>query len=130
MPSHHPLTILKKQSVDTGILLALLSTLAGLYTDRSLFFIIAAVLLFLLLLYPAIFMLPAVLWFGFARLLSRFMSSVLLTLIFYIMVLPVGLLRKAAGHDRLKLKNFNRTNSSTWENRNHLFKPDDLTRMF
>lgn len=120
----------KKQVVETGILFALLANLAGLYTGRTYYYFIGSGLLFMLLVIPCVFRPLACVWFGFSKLLSWIMSRILLSVIYYLLVMPVGMLRKITGHDRLRIRQFNKMTTSTWEARNHVFQSGDLTHTF
>jgi len=51
---------------------------------------------------------------------------VLLTLLFYLIVTPLGLVRRLAGADPLQLSAWNRNLSSTFRERTHTYIPDDL----
>jgi len=57
-----------------------------------------------------------VLWFRFGLLLHKVVSPIVLGLIFYVAVTPVGLTMRAFGKDPLKLK-FDRTAPSYWIDR-------------
>ena len=49
-------------------------------------------------------------WFKFGLLLARFISPLIMTLVFFLVVTPIGLLMRIFGKDLLNLK-LNRTNS-------------------
>ncbi|MDR1478695.1 MAG: SxtJ family membrane protein, partial [Planctomycetaceae bacterium] len=53
---------------------------------------------------PTAFKPAAVLWFGLAEVLGTVVSRIVLTLVFVLMVIPVGLLRYYAGSDPMRLK--------------------------
>jgi len=52
-------------------------------------------------------------WMKFARFLGRVMTTVILTLTFYLMITPIGLLKRLFAGDALKRK-FDRKASSYW----------------
>ncbi len=67
------------------------------------------------------------LWLNISDLLGKIMSKVILTLVFFIFVWPVSMIRKAMGKDSLKLKEFKKDTSSVFINRNHTYTGTDLT---
>ena len=44
------------------------------------------------------------LWLGFGRLLNRLVSPVILALLFYLVITPIGLVMRLAGHDPLRIR--------------------------
>ncbi len=77
------------------------------------------------LLYPFAFV-----WFGLSKILSVVGPVVLMTIIFFVIVMPVGLCRKLMGTDNLKLKQFKKTTGSVMHVRDHAFTKDDLIHTF
>lgn len=55
------------------------------------------------LLRPGLFRVPNRLWFRFGALLGRFVSPVVMALVYIVAVLPTGLLMRLAGKDPLRL---------------------------
>jgi hypothetical protein len=53
---------------------------------------------------PQLYRPVAVLWLGLSHLLGTVLSKILLTLVFFDVVTPIGLARKLLGFDSLKLK--------------------------
>jgi len=120
----------KKEHVDSGLALLLLTLLIGLWINPhdALLLAIAEVLLILIapiLLYPFTF-----LWLNLSDLLGKGMSKILLTVIFIIVVCPVALIRKALGKDTLLLKNFKSDADSVFTERNHNFTKTDFTASY
>jgi hypothetical protein len=68
----------------------------------------------------------AYLWIGLSRFLGRVSSTVILTLIFFLMVTPVGLFRQRFGYDPLKLCQFKKGTGSCFSKRKHLYSKTDL----
>ncbi|MES9994772.1 SxtJ family membrane protein [Desulfovibrio aminophilus] len=120
----------KGQAVDTGMALVLICLLLGLFRERAGWFWIAAGLLVLNMTIPTIFRPAARVWLGLAHLLGSVMSRVLLTLVFFLVVTPVGLLRQALGKDTLRLREFKKDDTSVFQTRNTTFEPADLERPY
>jgi len=116
----------RKQCLDRGIALVLFLLAAGLYTGHYYFFVIALIIQVLVALWPVMLLPLAFLWFGFSKLMGKVMSAILLGLVFFLVVTPVGLIRSLMGKDRLMLKRFRKDTDSVFTNRPHVYQPDDL----
>tara|TARA_B110000263_G_C14876640_1_gene315455 strand:- start:28 stop:432 length:405 start_codon:yes stop_codon:yes gene_type:complete len=65
---------------------------------------ISALFLLLAFLAPAILILPNKLWFKFGMLLGSIVAPIVMALVYFITVLPIGLIMRLLGKDLLKLK--------------------------
>jgi hypothetical protein len=74
-----------------------------------------------LLVYPFTFI-----WLNVSNLFGKIISKVLLAIIFFLFVLPVGYFRKISGKDNLNLKKFKKSGQSVFINRDHTFTKDDM----
>lgn len=111
---------------DCGIALALLFLATGLYTQEQSFNLIAFVVLLIIAVWPVLLRPLAHVWFGISRIMGEVMSVVLLTLIFFIVLSPVAIVRRMMGKDRLFLKKFKKDRSSVFQERRHIFQSPDL----
>lgn len=125
-----PRSVRRAQAVDTGMALVLACLLLGLFRDRPGWFAAATALLVLNMTAPALFKPAARVWLGLARLLGGVMSRVLLTLVFCLVVTPVGLVRRAMGRDSLRLKEFKKDDSSVFQVRDTTFAAPDVERPY
>ena len=75
---------------------------------------------------PALYRPFAKLWFGLSHWLGTIVSKILLTLLFYGLVLPVGLVRRLMGKDAMQLRRWKQDQASVLHTRDHLFQPEDL----
>ena len=91
---------------------------------------IAAPLLLLDILFPLAFYYPAILWMGLSNMLGWLVSRLLMSVIFMLVVTPVGLVRKIAGKDSLRLKAFRKSKKSVMEKRDKLFAYNDIKNPF
>lgn len=62
-------------------------------------------------------------WFKLGELLGFVVSKVVLTLLFYLLLVPISLLHNLFNKDILALK---RQDKSLWQNRDHEYVPNDL----
>lgn len=65
---------------------------------------IAAVLLAAAFIYPAVLKPLNLIWFKFGMLLHAVVNPIVMAILFYVAVLPTGLLMRAVGKDMLRLK--------------------------
>lgn len=116
--------------METGILLGIVFIGFAWYTENWSYTAIASAVLLISLILPIIFKPLAILWFGLARLLSFISSNILLSIVFFLLVTPVGIFRKLIGKDSLKLKQFKKSSESVMVERDHTFIASDLKNPF
>jgi energy-coupling factor transporter transmembrane protein EcfT len=119
-----------KQLTDAGMALVLILLLLAYFTACLPFFYLAIPALIITMAFPPLLYPFAKAWFAFSSLLGRFVSSFLLTIIFFLLVLPVAVFRRMAGRDRLQLRQYNRSERSAFHRRDHLFTKEDMERPF
>jgi hypothetical protein len=125
-----PATITKRQCIETAIVFALIAILLGIYGKIRYALFIAGALLLLVLLLPSLFRFPAYLWFGLANAAGWIGSRILLTVIFFVFVTPVGIIRRFAGKDSLKIRYFKKGKESAFIERKYKFSAPDLKYPF
>ena len=91
---------------------------------------IAIVALVVDMTFPQFYRPVAVLWLGLSHLLGTVVSKILLTLVFFGVVTPIGLARKLLGIDSLKLKDFKSCENSVMVIRNHIFTGKDIEKPY
>lgn len=120
----------KDQSRDTGMAMVLLLLLIYLYARRSELLVAALAVHVLTMTLPRLFRPLAVVWLGLSHLLGTIMSRILLSVVFYTIVTPIGLLRRIAGKDPLKIREFKTGEGSVMLERNHLFAAADIEKPY
>lgn len=115
-----------KQSRDTGLAMVLICLLVIYFTRNISLIPLAVLLLIVSMTIPKVLWPLARLWFGLSRLLGIVSSTILLSLIFYGIVTPVGIFRRLFGLDSLQLKKWKRENSSVFRIRDHHFQEKDM----
>jgi len=121
-----PGTISKKQASDTGMAAVLILLLIGLFTNNNLYYKIAIPVLVINMIFPMFYYFFAIIWLGFSQLLGTIASKIILTIIYIIMVIPIGLFRRLLGKDSLQLSGFKKSNSSVMQVRDHNFISEDI----
>jgi hypothetical protein len=118
------------QCKDTGMAMVLILLLLMLATKRNYLIFCAMGVLALDMIRPQLFRPAAVVWFGLSHLLGMITSRVVLSIIFFLVVTPVGVVRRLFGADTLKLKSFKRGHESVMEKRGHTFCADDIVKPY
>ena len=79
---------------------------------------------------PQMFRPLAPVWLGAAHVIGAVMSTVLMSVVFALVVTPVGVLRRLMGKDGLRLRAFKANDASVMVPRNHVFEARDLERPY
>lgn len=120
----------REQAKDTGMALVLICLIVFLATRQIRYATIATGLLLLDMIVPALFKPAAKLWFGLSNVLGTVMSKVLLSLIFYLVLTPMGLLRGLCGKDAMRRRQFKKGEASVFRTRDHTFTAADIEQPF
>ncbi len=122
--------ITKDQAKDTGMAMVLISLLLCFFKHDLRFANLAIILLLIDMIYPPLYRPAAKLWLGLSHLLGTVVSKLLLSAIFFILVTPVGLVRKMIGADTLQLKKWKKDKTSVFNIRDHTFQAEDIERPY
>jgi hypothetical protein len=125
-----PKVITTGQAKDTGMAMVLICLLIGLILDKPQFFTIAVPVLLINMIYPDFYRPLAKIWLGLSTILGTIMSKLLLSIMFFIIVTPIGLARKILGADSLYLKLWNKDDSSVFKTRDHTFTADEIEKPY
>ena len=115
---------------DTGMALALLLLIAYLASKRDGDVVAAVLALVISMTVPVVLQPLAVLWFGLSRVLGAVMSRVVMAVVFFVVVTPVGVVRRLLGRDSLRLREFGKGRSSVLTVRNHRVSEADLVNPY
>lgn len=121
-----PINLSENQCSNTGMAMVLILLLIGFFTANILLYELTIPVLLINMIYPKFFYPIGIVWLGLSRLLGTIMSTIILTLTYILLVIPVGMIRKLAGKDDLQLSNFKKSSDSVLVERNHTYTPDDL----
>lgn len=119
-----------KQCNDAGLALVFIALLVALTGRFSWALPLAAGLTLLLMISPRPFALWARAWFGLSHALGTVVSKVLLAVVFYVVVLPIGVLRRMMGKDSMRLGQWKKGDGSVFRERGGKVGPADLEQMF
>ncbi|RJR38390.1 MAG: hypothetical protein C4567_12830 [Deltaproteobacteria bacterium] len=120
----------KDQARDTGMAMVLICLLFAYWGQRPVFVPLAIVLLLLTMAAPQLFRPLAVFWFGLSHVLGNAVSKVVLSVIFFLLVTPIGLLRRWAGKDSMQVRKWKRGRDSVFTAREGVILPEDLNNPY
>jgi hypothetical protein len=122
--------ISKNQARDTGMAIVLLLLLVAVFSLQFIYVKIAIIALIVTMTIPLVYKYIAVIWFGLSHLMGTFVSKILLSLVFFLVLTPVGLIRRLLGYDSLKLKEFKKGTESVMQVRDITFTINDIDKPF
>jgi hypothetical protein len=125
-----PREITLDQARDTGQAMALLCLIILIFFKQASFAGITLIVLLVNMLRPQLYKPLAKWWFALSNLLSRIIPRILLGILFYLMVTPVGLLRRVLGKDPLQLKKWKKGRESVLRERDHTLSAKDIINPF
>jgi hypothetical protein len=104
-----------EQARDTGMAMVLILLLIVYFGNRAQWLPAAIVVLVLCMTWPRIFRPLAGVWFGLSHLLGTVVSKIVLSILFFGLVLPIGLIRRGLGADPLQLKRWKANDGSVFK---------------
>lgn len=122
--------ITKKQCTEFGLLAILVAIFLAIWQKQDHLVMWAFILTIVTLILPIVFYPFAAVWFWISGVLSVIGSRVLLTIVFIIVVTPVGLVRRILNKDNLRKDQFKKGTKSVMNDRNHLYTAEDFTNTF
>lgn len=122
--------ITRQQCIEFGQVAVMAAIVAALYYRNFQLASLALGLILITIIVPKLFYPLAWCWFGLSKVLGEINIRVLLTLVFVLVVLPVGLWRKLRGRDSLQLRRFKKGKESVMVVRDHLYTKEDLQHTF
>lgn len=115
---------------DAGLALLLILLILHYYFAISLLRDVAILSLLVVMVVPNLLKPWAFIWYTLSGALGYVVSNVMLGLIYFLFVFPMGFVRKLLGKDSLQLRSFKKGFESAFVTRNHVFIKDDLEKMF
>lgn len=116
----------REQARDTGMAMALICLLFAYWGHHPRLLPLAIIILLVTMVVPQVFRPLAVLWFGLSHVMGNVVSKVVLSIIFFVVVTPIGLIRRMTGKDSLRLRQWKQDHSSVFVTREGVIRPEDL----
>lgn len=127
---YFPESVEEYQCKDAGMALVLICLLIAFFGEKYIFVPLSIIALILNMVVPTIYRKFARIWFGLSHLLGTVVSKIILTLIFYLLVTPVGVLRRLMGKDALQIKDWKKDTLSAFSVRDHVFDADEIEKPY
>jgi hypothetical protein len=124
------LTATPEQAKDTGMAMVLICLLVGYWGKFPKFLPVSIVLLLITMVWPKAFKPLAGLWFGLSHLLNSVVSRVILSILFFVIVTPIGVIRRWRGADALQLKKWKQGRDSVFVTREGPVQSKDLVQPY
>ena len=125
-----PQSISKKEASDTGMAMTLLCLLLGYFTKNNTFYLAAIPVLVINMAFPMFYYPVAIIWLGLTNLLGIVVSRILLSVVYILFLMPVGVIRRMMGKDSLNLKGFKKDKDSVMVIRDIEFTVNDIKNPF
>jgi hypothetical protein len=122
--------ISKEQTREFGMLSVLVTAFFAFYLKKDNLTPVIFILSLLTLLFPLVFYPFAFVWFGFSRIMGKVTTTILLGVVFFFIVIPVGLIRKMMKLDGMRIKQFKKSTETVLVNRGHIYADSDLLHIF
>lgn len=125
-----PKSISKKEASDTGMAMTLICLLLGYFTKNNTYYLLAIPVLVMNMAFPMFFYPFALIWLGLTNLLGIVVSRILLSVVYVLFLMPVGIIRRMMGKDALNLKGFKKGSDSVMITRDIEFTINDIKNPF
>ena len=119
-------TITVEKCKDSGLALVLLSLICHQVWKLEIFILSAIVFLVVAMTYPLIFQPFARFWFALSTALGTIVSKIILAVLFFAIVLPIGMVRRLMGKDSMRINCWRKGEESVFRMREHRFIRKDL----
>jgi hypothetical protein len=111
---------------DTGLVTILILLLVAYWKEDFLFVLLSIVTLVVVMTIPVVFKPLAVIWYYFSTALGNITNRIVLSVIFMVVLTPVGMIRRSMGFDPMKRDKWKKGSTSVFHKREHIFISDDL----
>ena len=125
-----PKDLTKEQCTGTGMAMVLIMLILAIYTTNELYIKIGMAALIINMMVPYVFYPLAVIWFGLANLMGAIMSKVILTILFMLLVVPVGVIRRLTGYDAMLLTSWKKSTVSVFKDKHKSVSAADLEKPY
>ncbi|MBD3392469.1 MAG: hypothetical protein GF418_10335 [Chitinivibrionales bacterium] len=122
--------ITKERAKDTGMALTVVALLVYVFTQSRTAVFAAIALLALDMIVPVVFTPLAYLWFGLAFVMGLVVSRLLFSITFFLLLTPVGIVRRLVGKDELRLRDWKAGAGSVFKNCEHRYDKNDLSQPY
>ncbi len=120
----------KMDCLNSGLAMILILLLVIVLGEHYFLALPTLIVTLLLMIKPTLFQAFACIWLGFSVVMGTFMSKVILSLVFFIVVTPIALIRSMGGADAMQKKLWKQDTASVFRVRDKTLGPEDLDKPF
>ena len=121
----------QEKILEASLAIILLSLIIFLVTREEIFIILSVVILVLAITFPSLMRKPAKVWYNFSEVLGLISNIFINTFIYLLLLVPISFFRKCIKtHTDLNVKDWNKSKKSSFVDRDHIVKKDDLENLF
>ncbi len=118
------------EAKDTGLAIILILLIIENIKRPGWLILCAMAVLVLTMTYPAALKPLGRIWFGFSHILGTIVSKIILSLVFFLIVTPIGLVRRISGADPMRNKLWKKGDDSVLVKRDHHYSSEDLQKPY
>ena len=118
------------QAKDTGLAIILILLIIEYVKRPGWLTLCTMAVLVLTMTYPAALKPLGRIWFGFSHILGTIVSKIILSLVFFLIVTPIGLVRRISGADPMRNKLWKKGDDSVLVTRDHLYSSEDIQKPY
>ncbi|MFY0626732.1 MAG: hypothetical protein JXR07_10565 [Reichenbachiella sp.] len=123
-------SVSKNQILEFGLVAMLVVSAIAYWTENWNLILAVAFFSLVLTISPIIVKPLAIFWYGLSRVLNGVSSKLILGFVFFLVITPIGLIRRMVNSDTLKLNEFRKGKKSVLHERNHLYSAEDFNKTF
>lgn len=122
--------VTKAQARDTGLAAVLVLLLIARFRESTTLLLPAIIVLIVDMAWPNFFRPAAYVWFTLANVMRKIVSTILISVVFWVIATPIGLVRRLVGADPMQIREWKKGPKSVFNNRDHLYTKRDLERPY
>ena len=119
-----------RQCSEFGLVTVMVASFLAFYFKQEIYIVAAFILSLVTLVVPILFYPFAACWFALGFLLNQVSSRIVLTVIFFVVVVPVAFIRRLSGKDNLRIRQFRKDKQSVMLVRDQKKNKKDLQHTF
>lgn len=123
-------TLSMAQLYGSGLAFILILLILFVFSKINLLLYGAIAVTILLMISPAPFKYFAYIWLAFGELLGLVIGRLILSVIYSVLVVPIGLLKRKSLRSNMHLSLFKKDTNSVFKERNHTFSENDFYKPF
>lgn len=123
-------SLTKEKNKDVGLVFTAVLLLFFLRTHNTSFIFCSLALLVVSILFPLAIKPFSFIWYGLAEILGMVVSRVLLTVVFFLVITPIGFIKRVASNEYLLSERWKKDTKSLFIMRDKLFSATDIENPF